>query len=90
MLVNPDVDGYTKTLNHRKIIRNTQKNGNLLETKTPLKPKNKLRWARVSRFACQGQFALLILVTYVTGYTILYLHTGSCPCSAARRYEPVA
>jgi len=26
MMVNPDVDGYTKTLNHRKIIRKTPKN----------------------------------------------------------------
>jgi len=25
MMVNPDVDGYTNTLNHRKIIRNVQK-----------------------------------------------------------------
>jgi len=25
MMVNPDVDSYAKTLNHRKIIRKTQK-----------------------------------------------------------------
>jgi len=32
MIVNPDVDGYTKTQNHRKTLRKTQKN-NLLKTK---------------------------------------------------------
>jgi len=26
MVVNPDVDGYDKTLNHRKILRKTKKN----------------------------------------------------------------
>jgi len=31
--VNPDVDGYTKTRNHRKILRKTQKNKNLLRPK---------------------------------------------------------
>jgi len=36
-----DTDGYTKTLNHRKILRKTQKN-NLLKTKITLKPKFKL------------------------------------------------
>jgi len=29
--MNPDVDGYTKTLNHQKILRKTQKK--LLKTK---------------------------------------------------------
>jgi len=37
MTVNPAVDGYTKTLNHRKILRKTQKNNNLLKNKR--KPK---------------------------------------------------
>jgi len=41
MMVNPDVDGYTQTLNHRKILRKTQKN-NLLKTKIILKPKYKV------------------------------------------------
>jgi len=45
-MVNLDVDGYTKTLNHRKIIRKIQKNNNLLKTKTTLKPKYKLMGAR--------------------------------------------
>jgi len=31
-MVNPDVDGFTETLNHRKILRKTQKN-KLLKTK---------------------------------------------------------
>jgi len=34
MMVNPDVDGCAKTLNHRKIIRQTQKNNKLLKTNT--------------------------------------------------------
>jgi len=33
-MVNPDVDGCAKTLNHRKIIRQTQKNNKLLKTNT--------------------------------------------------------
>jgi len=33
MMMNPDVDGYTKTLNHRKRLRKTQK------TTTNWKPK---------------------------------------------------
>ena len=32
-MVNADVDGYTKTLNHWKILRKMQKNNNLLKTK---------------------------------------------------------
>ena len=46
MIVNPDVDGYTNTRNHRKILRKTgkktQKGSNLLNTKRILKPKCKL------------------------------------------------
>jgi len=42
-MVNLDVDSYAKTLNHRKIIRKTQKN-NALKTKRILKPKYHLRW----------------------------------------------
>jgi len=41
MMVNPVVDGYTKTLNHRKIVRKIQKH-NLLKTKRKLKPKYRL------------------------------------------------
>ena len=33
MTVNPDVDGYTKTLNHREIFRKMHKSKNLLKTK---------------------------------------------------------
>jgi len=43
-MVNPDVDSYAKTLNHRKIIQKTQKNNKLLKTKGILKPKYHLRW----------------------------------------------
>jgi len=41
-MVNADVDGCTKILNHRKIIRKTHKNNNVLKTKRMLKPKYKL------------------------------------------------
>jgi len=39
-MVNSVVDGYTKTLNHRKIVREIQKNNNLLETKRLLNQKS--------------------------------------------------
>ena len=42
MMVDPVVDGYTKTLNHRKIVRKMQKYRNLLKTNIILKPKYKL------------------------------------------------
>jgi len=32
MIVNPDVDGYTETINQRKILQKTQKDHNLLKT----------------------------------------------------------
>jgi len=51
MMVNLDVDGYTKILNHRKIIRKMHKNNNLLKTKTILKPKCKLRGGSVFTFS---------------------------------------
>jgi len=43
-MVNPDVDSYAKTWNHRKVIWKTQNNNNLLKTKGILKPKYHLRW----------------------------------------------
>ena len=42
MMVNPVVAGYTKTLNHQKILRKTQKK--LLKTKNISKPKYTLSW----------------------------------------------
>jgi len=39
-MANPDVDGYTKTRNHRKILQKDKKK--LLKTKGILKPKYKL------------------------------------------------
>ena len=42
MMLNPDADGYTKTLNHQKILRKTQINNNVLETKRILKPNYQL------------------------------------------------
>jgi len=38
-MVNPDVDGFTKTLNHLKILRNTQKTTTYWTTKEKTKPK---------------------------------------------------
>jgi len=32
MMVNPGVDGYTKTPNQRKILRKTHKEGTILKT----------------------------------------------------------
>jgi len=43
-MVNPDVDSHAKILNHRKVIRKTHKNKNLLKTKRILIPKYHLRW----------------------------------------------
>jgi len=42
--VNPDVDVNTTTRNHRKTLRKTQKNNNLLKTKRIVNTKIKGRW----------------------------------------------
>jgi len=52
-MVHPDVDGYSKTPNHRKILKKTHKN-NLLKTKRILKPKYKLSGGRFLHLACHG------------------------------------
>jgi len=44
VVVNPNVNAYTKTLNQRKILRKTQKRDNLLKTKRILKAECKLTW----------------------------------------------
>jgi len=76
MKVNLDVDGYTKTLNHRKIIPKIQKNNNLLKTKTILKPKYKLSGGSVYTFSLPrwGNSALFPLSVTSPAYDILYLH----------------
>jgi len=38
MIVNPDVDVYTKSRNHKKTLRKTQKNNNLLKPWTKWEP----------------------------------------------------
>jgi len=53
--VKPDADGYTKMLNHHKILWKTQKNNNLPKTKRILQPKCKLSGARFVHFACQWE-----------------------------------
>jgi len=56
-MVNADVDGYNKTLNHRKILRKTEKNKNLLKTKRTLKPtiSGKLSFGPVFTFCLPGR-----------------------------------
>jgi len=58
MTVNQDVDGYTETLNHQKILQKTQKK--LLKTKRILKLKYKLSEGPSFTFTVggrRGQFA---------------------------------
>ena len=88
-MLNPDVDGYTKTLNHRKKVRKLQIY-NLLKTKKILKSKYRLSGGPFFTFSLGGQFAPLPLVNYITVYDILYLHGVNCPNSTATRYEMVA
>jgi len=64
MMVNPDVDGYTKTLNHRK----NAKHINLLKTKRILKPKYKLNEVRFLHLACHcGDLSLCYAFSYASG-----------------------
>jgi len=69
-MVNPDVDGYTKTLNHLKILRKMQINNNFLKTKGILKPEYKLSEVilrPVFTFSLPGgQFAPPPPVSYAT------------------------
>jgi len=54
--VNPDVDGYTRNPNQRKILLKMQKDGNLLKTiKRILKLKYKLSEGLVSTFTWPGE-----------------------------------
>jgi len=54
MVMNPDVDGYTKTLNHGKIFPKLQKSDNLLKTKR-MKKKYKLSGRPLFIFSLPGQ-----------------------------------
>ena len=60
MVLNPDVDGYTKTLYHRKILQKTQKT-TVLKTIRKLKPKHKL-WVPnfYIKLARRGDSSLLL------------------------------
>jgi len=83
---------FTDTLHHREILPKTQ-NNNLLKTKGILKMKNKL--SETQRFLLfilptGGDLLFFPLVSYSTGYNILYLHTVSCPYTTATRKELVA
>jgi len=60
MIVNPNVDIPNKTRIHRKTLRKSQKNNNLLKMKRRLKLKYKLSGAIFLHLVCQGeQFATL-------------------------------
>jgi len=59
-MVNADVNGENKTLNHRKIIRKTHRN-NLLQTKRMLKTNCKFSGSSVFTFSLPGgKFAPLL------------------------------
>jgi len=77
MKANLDVGGYTKILNHRKIIRKIQKTNHLLKTKTILKPRYKLSGGSVYTFSLPrgGNSTLCPLSVTSPAYDILYLHT---------------
>jgi len=67
-MVNQDVDGHTKTLNHWKIFRKTQKIKNLLETKRILNRNISSVAARFLQFACQvGTIRASASVNYAIG-----------------------
>jgi len=87
-MVNPDVDSYAKTLNHRKIIRKTQKQ-QLTENQRNTKTEISLKVAvRVSYLYCQGgisAFRPSTPVSYVTGYDVLFLYAVSCSYLTATR-----
>jgi len=72
MMVNLDVVGYTRTLNHRKRLRKTQKSNKLLETKRILKPKYKLCGCWVFTFSFSvGDSPFCNLDSQATPLTIL-------------------
>jgi len=62
-MVNPDVDGYTKTPNQRKILRRTKKKITYYKLKIILKPKYMLSGCPFFTFSWPGEwngtFALL-------------------------------
>ena len=67
MMLNPDVDGYTKTLNPRKILYK-RKNNVLLKTKIIAKAKYKLGGGLIFTFSLPGswRFAPLSPVIHAT------------------------
>jgi len=75
MMVNLGVDGYTKTLNHQKILRKRKKqqhteNRNICYV-----------GARFLHLACQGGLAPLLAVSYVSAD-----HVGTSEWSRARTW----
>ena len=92
-MVNLDVDGYTKTLNHRKIFRKMQKTNNLLKTKTILKPNYKLSGSSVFTFSLPGgeiRPSALCQLRHWLWYFVFTYNRISCAYSSATRYVMVA
>ena len=70
MMVNPDVDGYTKTVHIRKILRKMQKKQHLTENQKNTQTESKLSGGPVFIFSLPGggRFALLVPVSFATAF----------------------
>jgi len=65
--MNPYVDGYIKTLNYQKILREMQRNNNLMKIKRIVNPKYVGRGPYFTLRLPGGRFASLPAVSYTTG-----------------------
>jgi len=74
--VNPDVDAYTKTRNHRKTLRKTQKKQFTENQKNSKYQNTSSVRARFLHLTCQGRFAPLPLFSYTT-YQVHFKHKQS-------------
>jgi len=85
VVLNPDVDGYTKTLYHRKILQKTQKTTVL---KQNTKTKHKLSGCPIFTLSLPGgRFALCSPVSYAAAIRPLCLQWMLCCivlCTAGR------
>jgi len=83
MMVNPNADGYTMTLNHRNVLRKTQNINKLLKTKIKLKPKNTLSGGPVFTFSLSGEKVIRpsVLLSVVTLHVGLRLQRNMFFCS---------
>ena len=90
-MVNPVVDGYTKTLFCRKIVRKIQKNNNLINQKNT-ETKKCVEWVRFSHLACQGggQFAPMPPSVSHWLLYIVFTYSKLSQVNCNNRYEMVA